>query len=145
DVEINHDRFLTAPNDDTLERFIRLCIDLLVRDIRRHEDEIARAGFRGKFEAISPSHTRPPLHDINDALEFSVMMSAGLSVWMYADRSRPQLVCSGNCVIDRGRAIHAGRLRSIRVELSRLHYSHSVEAPVSFGFVHRLSLPRFDF
>ena len=43
-------------------------IDFLVRDIRRHVNEVARTGFRHEFEPLTPPHAGAPAYHVNDAL-----------------------------------------------------------------------------
>jgi hypothetical protein len=58
DVEVDDDGFLIATNHDAGQRFVVVRIDLLMRDKRRHVDEVAGPGFGHEFEALSPPHPR---------------------------------------------------------------------------------------
>src|SRR6185436_13760688 len=91
DLEIHNDRILSAAHQHTFERVIRACVDLLVRHIRRHVDEIARLGFGGEFEMIAPTHASSAFDNVDHTLEFTVMMSAGLGVWMNSHGPGPEL------------------------------------------------------
>src|SRR3954462_14046604 len=50
DVEIHHHRLLTAAAEHARERLAVARVDLLVWHIRRHVDEIARAGLGDELE-----------------------------------------------------------------------------------------------
>ena len=56
DIQIDNDRFLPGANENTFQRFIAAGIDLLMRHVGRHEDEIAGAGFGDEFEEIGRAH-----------------------------------------------------------------------------------------
>src|SRR5215472_12388058 len=130
DVEIDDDRLVVAAHQYAFERLVGRGIDLLVRHIRRHEDEIAGAGFGDVFEPLAPAHPRPPLEDINDALEMAVMMRAGLCIWVDLDRAGPDLLRADSREIDCRGAIHSGGLRGIRVELVARDHLDPVGFPI---------------
>ena len=44
-------------------------VDLLVRHVRRHVDEVARAGLGGELELLAPAHARAALDDVDHAFE----------------------------------------------------------------------------
>src|SRR6185295_4977729 len=90
-IEVHNNRILSATYQHTFERVVGACVDFLVRHIRRHVDEIAWPGFGGEFEMIAPTHASFAFDDVDHAFEFSVMMGAGLGVWMDAHGSRPEL------------------------------------------------------
>src|SRR5215468_8606989 len=50
DVEIDHHGLVVAAHQHAFERLVRAGIDLLVRHVWRHEDEITRAGLGGELE-----------------------------------------------------------------------------------------------
>lgn len=82
DIKIDHDRLLSTANQHTNERLVGSGIDLLVRDVRQHDDKIARAGLRDKFQALAPAHARAPAHDIDHAFQLAVMVCPGLRLRM---------------------------------------------------------------
>jgi hypothetical protein len=63
-----------------------------VRHVRRHVDEVARAGLGGELERFAPAHPRPALDDVDHALELAVVMRAGLRVGVDVDRAGPELL-----------------------------------------------------
>jgi DNA/RNA non-specific endonuclease len=140
DLKIDDDGILAAPHHDSLAWFVGKCVDLLVRYIRRHIDEIARAGLAAEFQAISPSHARTAANDVEDGFQFAVVMRAGLRVRLNYDRACPELVRSGSGVGDGGGTSHAGCLGRICVQVARRHDFDAVVLPV-----HDLHDSRFFF
>lgn len=132
DVEIEDDRFLSASHEHTFERFIDACVDLLMRNERRDVDEVAGPRFSGELQSISPAHARFALYDIDYTFELAVMMRAGFGVRMNADRAGPKLRSAGSSVSDCRGSVHAGSLRSVRVELAGAHDANAVKLPVDF-------------
>ena len=57
-IEVHHNRILTAPYDHRFHGHVRSRIHFLMRDIRRNEDKIARACFVDEFEIITPAEAR---------------------------------------------------------------------------------------
>jgi len=51
-VEVHDDRLLAAAHENARQRLVVAGVDLLVRDERRHVDEVAGAGFGGEFEPV---------------------------------------------------------------------------------------------
>src|ERR1700681_4742046 len=70
-VEVDHDRLLSAAHQHALERLVGAGVDLLVGNVRRDEDKIARAGFSHVLEALAPAHSSPPLDHVDDAFQFA--------------------------------------------------------------------------
>ena len=58
------------------------------------------------------------MHDIDHALEVAVVMRAGLGIGMDVHGACPELLRADAGEVDRRLAVHAGRLRGIRVERS---------------------------
>src|SRR5271163_5064742 len=100
-----------------------------MRYIGRDVDEIARAGLGDEFEPLAPTHPRLALHDIDDALEMSMMMRAGLGVGVDRHRARPELLGAHAREIYRRLAVHAGRLRRVAVERIAGDHAHAVVLP----------------
>src|SRR5262249_6252707 len=116
DVEVDDDGLVVAAHQHAFERLVRARVDLLVRYVGRHEDEVTRAGLGGEFEPIAPAHAGFAAHDVDYTFERAVVMRAGLGIGMDADRPGPEPLCAGAGEINRGLALHARRLRRIRVE-----------------------------
>ena len=57
DIEIDDDGILAAPHHHYFDGLVGAGVQLLVRDERRHENEIAGTGFIGELEPVAP----PPL------------------------------------------------------------------------------------
>jgi len=117
DVEIDRHRLAVRAHQHTFQHFVATRIDLLMRHVRRHIDEIAGTGLRGELQMLAPAHPRLALHHIDDALEVAVMMRAGLGVGPDRHRAGPQFLRAGAREIDRGLAVHARRRRHVGIEL----------------------------
>src|SRR5262249_15205499 len=128
-VEVDDDGLVVAAHQHAFERLVRARVDLLVRHVRRHEDEVTRAGLGGEFEPIAPPHPRFAAHDVDHAFQRAVVMRAGLRVGMDADGPGPELLGTGAREIDRGLAVHAWRLRRIRVERMAGDDAHAIMFP----------------
>src|SRR5690242_6636256 len=89
DVEIDRDRLAVTAHQHAFQNLVAAGVDLLMRHVRRHEDEIAGAGFRSELQLLAPAHPRLALHHIDDAFKMAVMMRAGLGVGADRDRARP--------------------------------------------------------
>src|SRR6266851_2764278 len=135
DVEIDDDRFLVAAHEDAFERLRGAGVDLLMRHVRRHVDEIARSRLGDEFEPIAPAHAGPPLDDIDDALERAVMMRPGFRVGVDGDRAGPQLLRAGAGEVDRRGARHARCLRRVGVEILHADDAHAVGPPILLAAV----------
>ena len=61
DVEVHDDRLLAAAHQHARQRLVVARVDLLVRHVRRHVDEVARARFGDELELVAPAHARAPL------------------------------------------------------------------------------------
>src|ERR1700758_185410 len=91
-VEIDDDRLVVAADHDAIERFVAGGIDLLVRHIRRHKDEIAGTGLGDVFEMLAPAHSCLALEHVDHAFEMPVMVRPGLGIGVDLDRSGPDLL-----------------------------------------------------
>src|SRR5207253_166198 len=122
-----------ASAQHAFERFGRASVDFLVRHIRRHIDEVARPRFRGELQVLAPAHARAALHHVDHALEVAVVMRTGLRIRMDVDGARPQLARPDAREIDRSLAVHARRLRRVRIELVAGDDAHAVMLPARVG------------
>ena len=109
------DGILTTSYDDRFTRFVGERVDLLVRYIGWNIDEVARAGFTAEFQVVSPSHTGPAAHDVENGFQVAMVVGAGLGVGLDYDRAGPQFARSGSGVGDGGSPGHARRLGSVGV------------------------------
>ena len=76
-------------------------------------------GLGDELELVAPAHPRSAAHDVDHAFDRAVVMRAGLGLRMDHDRAGPELLGAGARMGDRRRAVHAGRLRRVDVELVR--------------------------
>ena len=104
-------------------------VDLLVRHVGRHVDEVARAGLGGELQLLAPAHARPAPHDVDHALEVAVVVGAGLGVGVDGHRAGPELLRADAGEVDRRLAIHAGCLGRVGVELAGRDDAHAVVLP----------------
>lgn len=132
DVQVDDHRFVITSHQDALQRRIAQGVDFLVRNIGRYENKIAGIRLRRKFEALAPTHPRCAPHDINDAFQRAVVVSAGLRIRLNDHRAGPQLLRADPGKIHRGRAQHARGLRRIAVQSVTLDDPHALVAPIVF-------------
>ena len=101
-IQIHDNRILSAAHDDGFADLVGPRIDLLVRYVRRHIDEIARSRFIAEFQAVAPAHARAAADNVENRFEFSVMMRSRLRVRLDDDCSRPQFCGARTRVRSRG-------------------------------------------
>jgi len=56
--QIDRNSLIVTPHKHTLKRLVLIRVDLLMRHIRRDEDEVARSCFRCELELLAPSIIR---------------------------------------------------------------------------------------
>src|SRR5512147_2059164 len=132
-VEIHHDGLLPAATQHARERFDIARVDLLMRNVRRNEDEVARTRLGSEFETIAPFHPCATAHHVDDAFDRTVMMRPGLRFCVDDDGPGPQLLGARSCMRDRSGAVHSRRLRRVEIELIGMNDSYAMEAPTGFG------------
>ena len=130
DVEVDHDRLAAAAHQHAFQRLVGGGVDLLVRHVRRHVDEVARPGLGDEFQLLAPAHPRPALDHIDHAFQRAVMMRAGLGVGM--DVTVP---AQSFCAPTRAKLIAAarfmpGRLRGVGIELVARDHLDAVRLPI---------------
>src|SRR3954451_18806917 len=74
DLEVDDDRLVVAAPQHAFEGFITRRVDLLVRHIGWHEDDVARPSLGNIFEAVAPTHPRPAFQHVNAAFEGAVVV-----------------------------------------------------------------------
>src|SRR5260221_4049627 len=129
-IEVDDDRLLAAANDYAGERRGGARIDLLVWHERGDEDEIARTRLGRELEPVTPSHPGPATHDVDHALQGTVVMCAGLRIRLNDHRPGPELLGTGPRRVDRCGAIHPRRLWRGYVEVVGVDHAENVEPPV---------------
>ena len=128
-VEVDRNGFAIAAHQNAFEHLVAAGVDLLMRHIGRDENEIAGIGFRGELQVIAPTHPRPSLHDINNALKVTVVMRAGLGVRLDGDGARPEFLRPRAREIYRGLSIHPGRRGHIGIELIAWNDANAIVLP----------------
>ncbi len=126
DIQIDHNRLLSAAHHYRLDRLIRTSVHLLMGNKRGYIDKVARAGFLDKLQTIAPAEAGPPADDVEHGLKLTVMMRAGASRRLHGNRSRPQLIGAGTRVRDGRRPAHTRSLRSIGIQFSRSNDADSI-------------------
>src|SRR2546428_13734535 len=108
-----------------------------MRDEGRDVDEVAGAGFGHEFELVAPAHAGLAANDVDHALDWAMMMSAGLSLGVDDDGAGPEFLGAGARVGDGGGAVHARGLRGVDVELVGVDDAHAGVFPFrGGGFTH---------
>ncbi|KAK5561408.1 hypothetical protein LTR46_000213 [Exophiala xenobiotica] len=115
--QIHRNRLAVTPHEHTLQLLVLQGVDLLVRHVGRHVDEVARPGFGGELEGCAPSHARPAFDDVDDALEVAVVVGAGFGVGVDLDGARPESLCADAGHVHGRGAAHAGCLRGVGVQV----------------------------
>src|SRR5579872_7306098 len=82
-LEIYYYRILAAADYYRFAWLVLLRVDLLVRHVGRHVDEIARAGFVYELEVVAPAHSGAAADYIENGFELAVMMRACPGVRLY--------------------------------------------------------------
>ena len=68
-----------APDHHALQRVAGKRVDLLVRDVGRHVDEVAGIGFGHELQPLAPAHARAPPDHVDDALQVPVVVAPVLA------------------------------------------------------------------
>ena len=137
DIKVHDNWFLSATHKNTFERLIPVCVDLLMGNVGRDINEVARTGFSSKLQSFAPTHSSPAFHNVDHAFELAVMMRSRLCVCVDGDGSRPQFAGACPSVSDRRGTIHSLRLRCVRIEFARTNYANAFVFPVGFHLVVR--------
>jgi hypothetical protein len=74
-----------------LAGFIGPRIDLLVRNIGRNVNEVARTSFIDKLEPVSPPHSRSAPNNVKHRFKLPVMVRSGSGIGRYEYSAGPQL------------------------------------------------------
>src|SRR5208282_1764154 len=131
-IQIDNNRILSVSHNYGLADLVRAGVDFLVRYVRWNVNKIARLGFLAEFQFITPAHSNSALDDVEDRLQFSMVMRPGLGIRLNQHRTGPQFVCSSSGVGDGGGARHAWCLWRIQIEFARTNNFHSMFCPIHF-------------
>lgn len=80
DIQIHDYGILPASDYDGFTGHIQASVNLLMRHIGWNVNEVARSGLITKLQVIAPAHAGTATHDVEDCLEFSMVMGSGLGV-----------------------------------------------------------------
>src|ERR1700731_4392797 len=114
DFQVDDDGLLPSAHDDCLHGLVGPRVNLLVRYERRHVDEISGPGLVDKLQPFAPAKTCTALNDVQNRLEFSVVVRPRFHVRLHDHRSSPKLVGAGGSARYRSRSRHARSLESVR-------------------------------
>lgn len=132
--QIDRNRLVVTPDQYTLQRLIFISIDLLMRHIRRHKDEIAWPSFSSEFQLLAPTHASLALDDVDHGFQVAMMMGASFGVRMDVHRAGPDFLSAGAGEVDGGGAVHAWRLRCVAVERVCRNDSDAFVFPTILGW-----------
>ena len=104
-------------------------VDLLVRHVGRHVDEVAGPRLGGELQLLAPAHPGAAADHVDHALQRPVVVGAGLGVGVDVHRAGPELLGAHPGAVDGGGAVHAGRLGGVRVQLVAGHDAHAGMLP----------------
>ena len=90
-----------------------------------HKHKVSWTGLVYKLQVLSPPKASAPTHDVDDGLQFSMVMRTGFRVGMNDDRARPKLLCADAGIGNSLGPGHARSLRSIAVEFTAAHNAQS--------------------
>ena len=131
DVEVHRDRLAVGAHQHAFERLVLRRVDLLVRHVGRHVDEVARPRLGDELQLVAPAHAGLALEHIDDAFEVPVVVRAGLGVGVDRHRARPDFFRADAGEVDRRLAVHARSLRGVGIERARGDHPHAVVLPVT--------------
>jgi hypothetical protein len=129
DVQVHRDRLAIAAAQHALQHLGRAGVDLLVRNVGGHVDEVARPGLRRELQMAAPAHACTALDDVDHTLQMAVMVRPGFGVCVDGHGAGPQLLSAHAGKVDRGLAIHARCLCRVGVEPVARNHPHSIVLP----------------
>jgi len=132
--QIDRNRLVVTPDQYTLQRLIFISIDLLMRHIRRHKDEIAWPSFSSEFQLLAPTHASLALDDVDHGFQVAMVVGASFGVRMDVHRAGPDFLSAGAGEVDGSGAVHAWRLRCVAVERVCRNDSDAFVFPAILGW-----------
>lgn len=127
--QVDSNGLIITSHQNTLQRLVLISIDLLMRYVRRHKDEISRPSFSSELQFLAPPHACFALDDVDHRLQVAVVVGTGLGVWVDVHCACPDFLSSGASKVDGGRAVHTGRLRCVAVEGVGRDYANAFVFP----------------
>ena len=128
--QVHDDWILPAADDNGFHRSIRPRVHLLMRNVRRHVDEVPGAGLCNEFQLIAPPESSMSSHDVEDCLQFAMVVWPRGDLGLYDYRTRPEFLCTSTCIRDGGRPRHARRLRRVVVEFPGADHPYTLLLPI---------------
>src|SRR3989442_248083 len=90
-VQIHHDRLLTAADQHADKLIILAGVDFLMRDKRWHIDKISWSGLGNVLQMIAPTHTGASMYHINHTLQVPMVVGTSFGMGMDRDGAGPEL------------------------------------------------------
>jgi hypothetical protein len=130
DIQIDDYRLLAAPDDNRFNGFIGAGIQFLMWNVRRHVNEIAGAGFFGEFEMVTPAEEGVAFHDVQDRLDFAVVVGCGTGGGFDDHGPSPEFIGTGAGMSDGSGTGHAGSLGRVAIQFTGAHDADTGGFPV---------------
>src|SRR5262249_23032226 len=129
DVEVDREPLLSAARHHAVKLELVARVDLLMRDIGRHVNEVSRSSLGDEFQMIAPAHASHAVDHVDDALEIAMVVRAGLGPGIDSDGSGPE-PAGARLSGGHGRTPpHAERLGGRIVEFVRANDAHTIRTP----------------
>jgi hypothetical protein len=129
DIHVVYETTLTATRQHALQLEVGARIDLLVRHVRRHIDEITWGGLGFEFETLAPAQSGNPVENVDHGLQVTVVMGTGLRLRINSESAGPELRRARVRRRHRGNAMQTWRLRYVGIELFGADYPHTIRSP----------------
>ena len=130
DIQIHHDRVLSASDDHGLTRHVWTCVDFLMRDVGRDVDEVSWAGLITELQAVAPAHSRTPPDHVKHSLQLAMVVCARFCIRLNNHGAGPQLTGSGARVSNGSGARHSRGLGRVGVQFIGVHDLHAMFFPI---------------
>ena len=91
-VDVDDDILLRAARHDHVDRRCVAGVDLLVHEVRRHEDEVARLRLDRVLQVVAEAEAGVTADDVDHALELAVVVRPGADALVDADVADPEVL-----------------------------------------------------
>lgn len=130
DVEVYYYRILPASDNYGLARHVGTGIDFLMRNVGGNVNEVSGVCLIAKLQVIAPAHAGTTSNDIDDGLQFAVVVGSGFGVRLNHYGAGPQFTGPCACLRDGGGSRHSWRLGCIGVKFPSPHNFYTMLFPV---------------
>jgi len=136
DLEVEYEALLAATRQHALQLQVGARIDLLMRNVGRHVDEITGSGLGLEFQTLAPAQSRDSVENVNHGLQVAVVMRAGFRLGVDCERAGPELRRSRVPRRHRREAMQSRRLGDIGIELSGADDPYTIQSPTGRWAIH---------